>query len=470
MQRNPWSRRWAAALGLVALVIVPQAPLAWEAATTHAGLVEQAALSSALHGRLERDVGLGGGLFARLVVPPKDAPATIELLRKFNPTHGYVPDDRGQQMALGWLAAGAALADSPPSFAANHFFDPKRSSGLDDHTLRELTERAKHSVDARRVHETLIRSGVPAIQWVTSKDNPLGLQGFHDQYRKALTARTAGERERHLAGALLAAGAIVHVVQDMASPSHVRVDLAAHLDPLGASNLDVGSRLENIAALAYGRLGIPGPTHVVHKDHLAGFFADSDGSGLAQVVAQSYFSRYTLPAPLRLPPGSGPGAVALAVQRALGRDDVTMRQDGARVRVADSTGTCIALFRTTASEVEFSTDDRCVLSQLETLLPLAVDYGTGALDFLFRGQLSLSAAERGLVVTSALGLGDGELQLLWDDAQGVRASFHRAQVRGKLPASLPSGPSGATRVIAVFVGTDAHGEDVVAVGSWAPSP
>jgi len=149
---------------------------------------------------------------------------------------------------------------------------------------------------------------------------------------------------------------------------------------------------------------------------------------------------------------------------------VTMHDEGGRVRVDDGKGMCIALFHTTASEVVFSTDDRCVLSQLDTLLPLAVSYGTGALDYLFRGQLTISAGEQGFAVTSALDLGDGELDLYWDDASGVRTAFDHTTVRGKLPATRKSAPAGATRVTAVYAGTDANGEELIAVGSWTPTP
>src|SRR5205823_5421296 len=58
-----------------------------------------------------------------------DAPALIADLKLLSPTHGSVPDARGRQTALAWLAAGAALADIPASHGANHFFDPTTGRG-----------------------------------------------------------------------------------------------------------------------------------------------------------------------------------------------------------------------------------------------------------------------------------------------------------------------------------------------------
>src|SRR6185503_12078777 len=218
-------------------------------ATTHAGLTEQAALASSLHERRRVQFAQDKGLFQVLTVPPADAVDLFVVLRRLNPTHGYVPDNRGKLSALGWLVAGSVVADTPEELAANHFFDPTTGSGLSSDSLRGLLSRIRHRVVMVVNGAALERSGVAAPAWIEHPNNPFGLAGFRDQYMKAVTARTAGERSRHLAGALLAAGAIVHVLEDMGSPSHARNDLAAHLDRLGPDASDVGSRFERIATL-----------------------------------------------------------------------------------------------------------------------------------------------------------------------------------------------------------------------------
>ena len=68
--------------------------------------------------------------------------------------------------------------------------------------------------------------------WVVDKQNPFNLAGFLDQYAKAVTAATPGERSRAMAGALIAAGAMLHVLGDLGAPSRVRSDFAAHLEAL----------------------------------------------------------------------------------------------------------------------------------------------------------------------------------------------------------------------------------------------
>ncbi|MBZ0231202.1 MAG: hypothetical protein K8M05_02555, partial [Deltaproteobacteria bacterium] len=208
----------AAALAAALLSASPAA--AWET-PTHVGLAEQAALAANLDAKL-RQLGWSGGLFEPLTVPKADAPELLASLALHSPIHGYTPDARGRQHALGWLLAGAALADATPAWAANHFYDVANGQGWRDSTA--VTERVLTKLRAQNAPDR----GVPAPDWVVSRDNPLELNGFLDQYEKAVRAPTPGERNRHLAGALVAAGAMMHVLGDLAVPSRVRGDAGAH--------------------------------------------------------------------------------------------------------------------------------------------------------------------------------------------------------------------------------------------------
>ena len=136
---------------------------------------------------------------------------------------------------------------------------------------------------------------MPAPDWLIAKTNPFNLEQFLNQYAKAVSAATPGERSRYMAAALVAAGAMLHTLGDLGAPSRVRGDAAAHLDPLGAGPDDLGSRFERIAALTYGRLGVPAPSRTVSRSQLRDFFSTKDGGGLADEIARSYFSPNTLP-------------------------------------------------------------------------------------------------------------------------------------------------------------------------------
>jgi hypothetical protein len=427
---------------------------AWESQSTHAGLAEQAAMASRLHKRLVM-LGFGGGLFEPLTIPPADAPALIQDLHLLSPANGAVPDARGRQTALAWLSAGAQLADVPAANGANHFFDPASGKGW--------------ARPSRGVQEVVIGKvplpphGMPAPDWVTAKSNPFNLQSFLDQYAKAATAATPGERSRHMAAALIAAGALLHVLGDMGSPSRVRGDYAAHLESLGGGPDDLGSRLERMAALVYGRLGVPAPSRVVSRTHLRDFFTAQSADGLADETSRAFFSPNTLPRSTRVSDETKPQlARALPALPARLNLMAASRDDGASVRAAD--GTCLARYRVEHDVLRFSLDDDCQLEQLARILPEVASFETGLLDFLLRGELTLQAGRE--IVAGAKGLGAGTVEFLVEDERGVRTSLGTFQANGQSAelARVPA-PATGTRVVAVFRGADASGEPIVAVGA-----
>ena len=430
---------------------------AWEAQTTQAGLAEQAALASRLHKRLVA-LGFDGGLFEPLTLPPADAPALIADLKLLSPSHGSVPDARGRQTALAWIAAGAALADVPARHAVNHFYDPATKKGW-ERPDRGVFKGISDSVREAIGRATLPQHGMPAIDWITSKDNPFHLGAFMDQYGKAVSAATPGERSRHMAAALIAAGAMLHVLGDLGSPSRVRGDEAAHFEALGGGPDDLGSRFERIAALAYGRLGVPAPSRVVTRTHMHDFFSASDGGGLADEIARSYFSPNTLPQSSR----SDAKPKLVRPQPALPERLnllTASREDGTTLRAHDI---CLARYKVERGILSFSLDDECMLEQIAVILPEVASYETGLLDFLLRGELTITAGPQ--VVVTGKGLGAGTVDVLVEDDRGVRKSIGTVQTPGGKDELARVPATQGTRIVAVFRGADAAGEPIVAVGA-----
>jgi hypothetical protein len=427
---------------------------AWEPQTTQAGLAEQAALSSRLHHRLVT-LGFDGGLFEPLTIPPADAPALVADLHLLSPTNGMVPDARGRQTALAWIAAGAALADIPASHAANHFFDPATHAGW---------IRPGLGLRGMMMHIGLPERGVPAPDWVVDKTNPFNLSGFLDQYAKAVTAATPGERSRAMAGALVAAGAMLHTLGDLGNPARVRSDERAVFQPLGGGPDDLGSRFERIAALAYGRLGVPGPSRVITRNHLRDYFTSVDGGGLADKISRSYFSTNTLPDDTRV--GDEPKPRLARPQPGLPTRlnlIVASRDEGTTLRTSD--GTCLARYKVDHGVLSFSLDDDCMLEQIAAILPEVTAYETGLLDFLLRGELTLTIGPQ--VVVASKGLGAGTVELVVEDARGVRTPVGTASVGPKHGDELArfNTPPAGSRVLAVFRGADVAGEPIVSVGA-----
>ncbi|MBL9017975.1 MAG: hypothetical protein JNL83_27560 [Myxococcales bacterium] len=458
-------KRLAATLLVCALGLPSRPAGAWEPETTQAGLAEQAALASRLHKRLVT-LGFTGGLFEQLTIPPADAPQLLAALKLLSPTHGSVPDARGRQVALAWLAAGAALADVPSAHGANHFYDPQTRRGW------EAPERGVLSGASDKVREAIGRAalpdrGMPAPDWITAKQNPFNLDSFLSQYAKAVSAKTPGERSRHMAAALVAAGAMLHVLGDLGAPSRVRGDEESHLEPMGAGPDDLGSRFERIAALAHGRLGVPAASRVITRPRLRDFFtgATKDGDGLADVIARSYFSPSTLPRPARV--GADTRPTLARPQPALPPRLNLMaasRDDGTTLR--DASGTCLARYKVDHGLLSFFLDDECMLEQIAAILPEVAAYEAGLLDFLLRGDLTIAIGDG--VTVSGKGLGAGAVEVLVEDDRGVRTSLGTAQVAGGRTSGelIRAGlPGGGARVVAVFRGADAAGEPIVAVGA-----
>jgi hypothetical protein len=448
---------------VLALLLVPASVAAWEPSSTHAGLTEQAALASRLHKRLV-SLGFAGGLFEPLTIPPQDAPKLIEALKLLSPTHGAVPDQRGRQVALGWLAAGAALADIPAKHGANHFFDPQTRKGWSDPSrgvINTLSDKVREVIGRASLPE----NGIPAPDWVTHKDNPFNLDNFYTQYAKAVTAATPGERSRHMAAALVAAGAILHVLGDMGTPSRVRGDEAAHLEPLGAGPDDLGSRFERIAALAYGRLGVPAPERIVTRKRIRDFFSTADGQGLADLVARSYFSPNTLPANTRIGGKKFTPKLAKSAPQVPERLNLmaASRDEGTLLR--DKAGTCMARYRVERGVVEFWLDDECMLEQVTAIMPEVSAFETGLLEFLLRGELQIQVSDM-IVVSGPGDLSAGKVDVLVEDSRGVRASLASVDVKpGQTELVRVAAPGSGARVVAVYRGIDAAGEPLVAVGA-----
>ena len=478
MRRLGRLRASALAAALLGAAAAPKPARAWEPETTHAGLAEQAALASRLHKRLVT-LGFTGGLFEALTIPPADAPTLIAALRLLSPSHGAVPDARGRQSALGWLAAGAALADVPAAHGANHFFDPLTGRGWET-PERGALDKLGDAVRRALGRAPLPDRGTPAPDWITARDNPFNLAAFASQYAKAVTAATPGERSRHMASALVAAGAILHVLGDLGAPSRVRGDALAHFEPLGGGPDDLGSRFERIAALAHGRLGVPGPSRVITRTHLRDYFTAKDGGGLADLIARSYFSPNTLPEPARVGGDARP-KLARPAPTLPSRLNLmaASRDEGSLLR--DAKGTCLARYRVEHGVVAFGLDDECLLEQVDAILPEVAAYETGLLDFLLRGELQITAAAGELAVTGK-GLGAGAVELYVEDERGVRTKLAEAATAGAPAAPATAGatpgaaatpgaelarvaaPAAGTRVIALYRGADVNGEPLIAVG------
>ncbi len=445
---------------------------AWEATTTHAGLTEQSAYASDLHGLLAKQFGQEKGIYTGLTIPQADAPELFGILAKLNPTHGYTPDARGQMSALSWLVAGAVIADMPISHAANHFLDPENSKGL-----TEGKRALKHSLYVSLVSVgspgRLSAGGQAANTWWSSAKNPMSYVGFAGQFRKAVTSPSATGRARHLAGSLLAAGSMLHILQDMGSPSHVRNDLAAHQEQVSASNDDLGSRFERIASLAFGRLGISRSTAAPALTSLSDHFSNPAGTGLADVTARGYFSSNTLPRSFSVRRDAGSSKFRGMISSHLRRPypeapanlDLVAARNPQGATWSNEDGVCLTRYKHKQATLSWWIDDDCALEQLEAVFPTIAGYGASFLERLYPSDISMTERSGSVVVTGDVSrYGAGSLLFFSESADGTRTQFH-AGVRQGDSSELylaPTPPAGTIKVAVLFDGTDNVGKPLLA--------
>ncbi|MFH0899846.1 MAG: hypothetical protein V2A73_04375 [Pseudomonadota bacterium] len=448
----------------------------WDAETTHAGLTEQAALASRLHQVLTSSHGRELGLYASLALLPRDATALAERLGHIPSSIGSIRDSRGRMSAFAWLVAGSVIEDMPLGRSVLHFCHPSRNG-----TGTEKTRTKGNAGEATAMGcDGLGREHPSALEWIERTENDLGIGRFWLELEQAAVAATVSERDGHLARALLHAGALLHVLEDVGSPTRARGDSKAHVGWLGPGYFDRGARFERLASLTYGRLGVPATTRTgaANRIRARDFFAAPDGRGLADITATRWYSANTLPRSLRIPRRLVRGELRELFAAAqplplpipatdIGLDELESSAPGGIAR--DSAGVCLANYRRTAGgKLEWSISDDCAVAQLASILPEIGSYAAAFLDWLFRGTLDVEPD--GTVLAAGFAAGKGTISLLSEDAAGNRRPVATVQtggcLKGERIASFGAAvPAEATRLVAVFNGVDAVGEQVVAVGS-----
>jgi hypothetical protein len=483
---------------LVAAVAPPAH--AYDPATTHAGLTQQAALASSLHLVLVRRLARPLGLYDPVALHPEvvsEAARRLLLARlgALDPAGGYRPGGDWKAPALAWLTAGAVIAKTPPERVQNLFFDPSTGAGLrDDAAIDGFLHSVRVSVDRGGLRGLTTGSsfsleGKPALEWLEAPENDVGLAAFHQLLEAAVAAPDPATRASSLARALLAAGGVLAVLEDLGNPAQVRNDFrGTYLRGRSGSPFDRASGYERYVAEAYGTSGVPAPRGVVRRPDLRAFFTAADGEGLADRTQRRFFSDGTLPEDAIVDRETSTRDVLVAARASLPYASPTLgaldlREMGRRrhVVVTDEGGTKRRLlaYQRVPGRVRFFLDAGVHADAARVLLPEIGGYAAGLLDHLFRGEVRLTVEERQrfrAVVASPRGpVRGGSLRIFAEDAAGRRRDLASPP---PAPASGGGGddvvmvaaiPPGTRRLAAVYRGTDAAGA-LVAVGELALPP
>jgi len=483
--------------GLLLLTALGGAPArGYEAASTHAGMTERAALhGNLLHLYLTSVHGLPLGIFepVRLDLGRLGYLQREDLRQAFgalDPLKGYRPTAKNINRALAWLAAGSVVEEMPFSRGRHHFLDPRTGRGLHNAKGRwglSLRMRLVDSTDGGGsfggiwTGANFNLNGKSVLTWARYKNNDLSLPRHLTHRLAALTARTPAARHHHLAAALLTAGALLHLLQDMAVPAHVRNDFArTYLARRSNIEVDRSSAYETLVRRRYGRSGIPKASGTIPAfSRFDDFFKNTRGTGLAQRTQRNHYSLGSLPKPVGLSRSMTSTDVHAAVRKATKIPGPPIK--GLRLRSASGAGLyygtrsnpyLFAYRVTSTGRLDFTLDNRCYKAAAKRLVPEAVRYSAGILAHLLRGRVALRRqGTRVNAKHSGPALGAGTLTVLWDDAKGRRTRLAKTATRPGLKPGAPLTsvdlarvPKGARQVVIAWSGVDALGEPLVMGG------
>ena len=472
----------AGILSLAISLLASRPALAWDPATTHAGLTERALSISKFHAVLAQQLGraLGGFEPLRLDAGAQGADAARALgarLDQLDPAGGYRPSPDGVALASAWVKAGAVLEKTPPERGRHHFFEPRKRAGLDDGPGLSGTLHAARLTldDGATVRDTATGSafgleGLPALDWVWSPRNDLGLPAFFDNWELATSAPQAALRETALVRALLALGGTLAVLEDMGQPAFVRNDFRAEF-----LAHDAGSEFERFVADRFGSVALPPPSAPVARPDVDSFFVASDGKGLAQATQERFFSPGTLPQDIRLAAGEKTSDLERLLNQTLpfpaprvttlelGRTGETryLQQDEVRVLA----------YQRGANKIHFFLDRVVYADCARRWLPVVEGYAAGLVDHLLRAKLVLSVAQ-GEVTLIASGFAGhieagAKVRVLAEDATGGRKEIAQVPLQPDLPLTFAV-PPGTRKLAAVARGRDVGGVFVAAAEISAP--
>ena len=287
----------------------------------------------------------------------------ISLMTKFN-----------GQFAIEWLKLGSKWEDN--DFALrwlNHFYDPTIGKGLNPCVTTLCS---------------------PSLQWgKDSSENAWSWKWARDSYYKALTDFNPKYRETYFSYVFRALGQVIHLVHDLAVPAHVRND--PHGAPIIKYDLYEEYTRDRANSLSYS--GYP-PVDIKTFNILDKFWVNS-GYGLSEYTNTNFFSRDTIfknyPHPARENTNfSDFGLLPITVITTPGNiNHNTFYISGYGKRY-------LAGMKYLAEEIwglpipfkyqlSLILDDRCHEEYAQHLIPRAVGYSAGLLNYFFRGEIDM---------------------------------------------------------------------------------
>lgn len=455
---------------------------AHDAYVVHPSITESAVLKSSLHLHLQRNLNVKDGLNA--VIPPS-----------------------GNQSILEWLSRGSSDEDSPMCRAANHFHDPLKpwaSSAMNDSPWwvnAVCSAWAPYYSNVTWATGLTVTKGLPITYNPGNFKSPSLWEKAKSLYYHAVTATTKAEREDYFAQTFSALGQVMHLLQDMSVPAHVRNDFQSHLvftglcvnDQCSGNPTDWFANPFEHYVQSHSQL----ISDAVSSQPLAGrsWLADFwdteqyNGSnpssmttlGLAEITNANYFSDNTIP-------NHSPSIEHLFPHPMIGAAEFHICEDEekgtANVRryicrnnqsgpLAKITSVSFLNEEQTIANADLSSlrlvlDDNVHDAYARKLLPLAIDFSAKLLDHFFRGRVTFEIAGEEIKIRNTSGetMIGGQFELYYDNSNGERNLVTVAPVTRLYyldEQTIPfAEPQGASTITVIYVGKLGNEENVVA--------
>lgn len=396
--------------------------------------------------------------------------------------------ERGSKRIIEWIKDGAKLEDATICRSKFHFHDPTKSfdgAGLGNLAVDAICANFRH------------RS---SLLWSQDADNLWSWQNARKYYYQALTSSDNASRERKFADTFRALGQVMHLLSDSSVPEHTRNDI--HVFPIldnqnfrgiGRWTYETWCKYNflglNMSGSAIGDIltdnppvsGLAPITNLWDAAPSAGY---GWPIGLAEYSNYNFLSNDTIfkdyPSPQR------PNTYTLeSVVAEDGTTDARVyfqgtTSHGENIAHLASAGYFLSELSATSPEgmndSRFNLDDNVFKDYAAFLVPRAVGYSAGLLNYFFRGDMNIkkkpAAADYEILNNSEEEM-DGTFELWYDNASEQRRKIWSSSLSlgGKSSGnnkadltgfSAPDDPLEEGKYMLVFRGRMGNEEDAVA--------
>jgi hypothetical protein len=391
---------------------------------------------------------------------------------------------------IGWLSLGSILEDYQCcSRPLNHFYDPTTGNGL-------LNLPDFIATDALNWGLELQTTGTLTQSW--------SIPDARGYFYLGLTHPDPVVREENLAKTFRALGHAIHLIQDMGQPQHVRNDPHFHTNywpfryflnwDRSRYEEDTDKRRENLTYTGYPP---------VKLNQFISYWDSDDGKGLAKLTQKNFLSEErdriicsgdicneeNYPQPAFIKSSGVNETLSVQLQDGTQKNGVftfyphTFNDPITQETVTNPRLLSLSLFDMDLEERGgnpiFSQNPFTFQETADILVPRAVGYSAGLINYFFRGRLAVEPVDDThlrVYNQSSEPLNSGTIELFYDDSLNQRLSVTSSpfvisspiapgQISDPIPYTPPSDNANPGRYWAVFKGTLGSEESAV-IGSY----